>query len=55
MHFALARAYTRAGRKEEANRERDLFKKLQERHNQLRDLQQSGNAPNKPSDKPDPK
>ena len=38
MHFALARAYTRAGRKEDANRERELFKKLQDQFNQQRDL-----------------
>ena len=30
MHFALARAYTRVGRKADAARERELFKKLQD-------------------------
>lgn len=30
MHFALARAYTRAGRKVDATRERELFKRLQD-------------------------
>jgi len=30
MHFALARAYTRAGRKEDAAREREIFKHLQD-------------------------
>jgi predicted Zn-dependent protease len=30
MHFALARAYTRVGRKADATRERELFKKLQD-------------------------
>jgi tetratricopeptide (TPR) repeat protein len=30
MHFALARAYTRVGRKADANRERELFKRLQD-------------------------
>ena len=29
MYFALARAYTRAGRKQEATRARETFKKLQ--------------------------
>lgn len=32
MHFALARAYTRAGRKEDAAREREAFKRLQEQY-----------------------
>jgi len=30
MHFALARAYTRVGRKADATRERELFKRLQD-------------------------
>jgi tetratricopeptide (TPR) repeat protein len=30
MHFELARAYARAGRKEDAAREREIFKKLEE-------------------------
>src|SRR5678815_5997488 len=34
MHFALARAYTRAGRKEDAARERETFKKLQDEYSQ---------------------
>jgi predicted Zn-dependent protease len=38
MHFALARAYTRAGRKEEAARERETFKKLQDEYNQKRQI-----------------
>ena len=46
MHFALARAYTRAGRKQEAARERETFKKLQDEYNQKRQLDDSG--------KPDP-
>jgi tetratricopeptide (TPR) repeat protein len=46
MHFALARAYSRAGRKEEAARERETFKKLQDEYNQKRQLDKSG--------KPDP-
>jgi tetratricopeptide (TPR) repeat protein len=39
MHFALARAYTRAGRKEEAARERETFKKLQDEFNQKRQVE----------------
>ena len=46
MHFALARAYTRAGRKQEAARARETFKKLQDEYNQKRQLDNSG--------KPDP-
>ena len=38
MHFALARAYTRAGRKEDAARERETFKKLQDEYNQKRQI-----------------
>jgi tetratricopeptide (TPR) repeat protein len=38
MHFALARAYTRGGRKEEAARARETFKKLQDEYNQKRQL-----------------
>ena len=45
MHFALARAYTRAGRKQEAAREREAFKKLQDEFNQKRQLDKSGAAP----------
>jgi tetratricopeptide (TPR) repeat protein len=39
MHFALARAYTRAGRKQEAARERETFKKLQDEYNQKRQIE----------------
>ena len=39
MHFALARAYTRAGRKEDAARERETFKKLQDEYNQKRQVE----------------
>jgi hypothetical protein len=39
MHFALARAYTRAGRKEDAARERETFKKLQDEFNQKRQVE----------------
>lgn len=44
MHFALARAYTRAGRKEEAERENEIFKKLQEKYNQQADAKQADGA-----------
>ena len=53
MHFALARAYTRAGRKQEADREREIFKKLQDEFNQKR-LLQSSNPDEKP-EKPNPR
>jgi tetratricopeptide (TPR) repeat protein len=49
MHFALARAYTRAGRKQEAAREREAFKKLQDEFNQKRQLDKSGPAPDQPT------
>src|ERR1041384_2607678 len=42
MHFALARAYTRAGRKEEAARARENFKKLQEQYDAQRSGARSG-------------
>lgn len=45
MHFALARAYTRAGRKEDAARERAIFKKLQDEYNQKRQLDKSESPP----------
>ena len=48
MHFALARAYTRAGRKQDAARERETFKKLQDEYNQKRQLDSSGAPDQKP-------
>ena len=51
MHFALARAYTRAGRKAEADREREIFKKLQDEQGQ-RDDQKLGTDPNQSKPKP---
>jgi predicted Zn-dependent protease len=54
MHFALARAYTRAGRKQEAAREREAFKKLQDEFNQKRQLDKSGAAPDQNPGKPNP-
>lgn len=53
MHFALARAYAKAGRKEDANRERDTFKKLQDEQSKQRDAQLV-NPPNPNPDKPNP-
>ncbi|HYK22932.1 MAG TPA: tetratricopeptide repeat protein [Pyrinomonadaceae bacterium] len=54
MHFALARAYTRAGRKQDADRERETFKKLQDEYNQKRQLDRSGATPDQNPDKPNP-
>ncbi len=55
MHYALARAYTRGGRKQEAAREREIFKKLQEEYNQKRQVQSSEVAPNQKQEKPNPR
>ncbi len=54
MHFALARAYTRAGRKADAARERELFKQLQEQYNARRTDPRAGNETdnNQPKAKP---
>jgi tetratricopeptide (TPR) repeat protein len=52
MHFALARAYAKVGRKEDANRERETFKKLQDEQSQQRDSQlilPSNSNPDKPN------
>jgi Putative Zn-dependent protease, contains TPR repeats len=54
MHFALARAYTRAGRKPDADRERELFKKLQEKYSQQVDAAKTGIAPTADTAKPNP-
>ena len=54
MHFALARAYTRAGRKEEAERENEIFKKLQEKYNQQADAKQADGASGAATAKPSP-
>jgi tetratricopeptide (TPR) repeat protein len=53
MHFALSRAYAKAGRKEDANREREIFKSLQDQYNQQRDGQQTGGTPPN-QEKPNP-
>ena len=53
MHFALARAYTRAARKDDAAREREIFKRLQDQYDQQRrDALRSGAGPDKTQDKP---
>ena len=54
MHFALARAYMRAGRKEEADRENEIFKKLQEKFNQQADAKQADGSPGTATAKPSP-
>lgn len=54
MHFALARAYTRAGRKEDAERENDTFKKLREKYNQPTDAGQTQDAATTKTAKPQP-
>jgi tetratricopeptide (TPR) repeat protein len=54
MHFALARAYTRAGRKQDADREREIFKKLQEKYSQQEGAAQTGSAPSINTEKPNP-
>ena len=53
MHFALARAYTRAGRKQEAAREREIFKQLQDEYNKKRQLDGTEAAPDQ-KEKPNP-
>jgi len=52
MHFALARAYTRAGRKVDAARERETFKKLQDEYNQKRQLDSTGAPSDQKPEKP---
>ena len=43
MHFALARAYTRAGRKDDAARQREIFKALQDEFNKKRQAEEKPN------------
>ena len=54
MHFALARAYTRVGRKADAARERELFKQLQEQYNARRTDPRAGNEADNNQPKPKP-
>jgi len=53
MHFALARAYTRVGRKADANRERELFKRLQDEF-EARRSRRSGDQTDDNPPKPKP-
>jgi Tfp pilus assembly protein PilF len=41
MHFALARAYTRVGRKDDAQKERETFKRLQDEYERQRNTRQT--------------
>jgi predicted Zn-dependent protease len=52
MHFALARAYTRAGRKADATRERELFKRLQDEFEARRTRRTEQPDDNQPKAKP---
>jgi tetratricopeptide (TPR) repeat protein len=56
MHFALARAYARAGRKQEAENENAIFKKLQEKYKQQSEASKTGNGTSPPANiaKPNP-
>lgn len=54
MHFALARAYMRAGRRKDADRENEIFKKLQEKYNQPADAKQTDSASGAATAKPSP-
>ena len=54
MHFALARAYTRAGRKKDADREREIFRTLQDKEKQQDNPANTGSAPNQNTQKPSP-
>lgn len=54
MHFALAKAYARVGRKEEAVRENEIFKKLQEKHDQQLGAGQPNSATSTTTAKPNP-
>src|SRR5262245_41120016 len=54
MHYALARAYMRAGRKEDAARERAIFQQLEKQNNKNQDNPQSdgGTDNSRPTAKP---
>ena len=54
MHFALARAYARAGRKQDADRERQIFRTLQDKGKQEDDAARTGSAPITNTQKPNP-
>lgn len=56
MHFALARAYARAGRKQDAEKENEIFKKLQDKYDQQNEASKtgSGTSPGANTAKPNP-
>jgi tetratricopeptide (TPR) repeat protein len=54
MHFSLARAYQRAGRKEDADREHVIFKKLEEKYNQQAETKQTDGVKGTATPKPSP-
>jgi len=54
MHYALGRAYRRAGREEDAKRETALFQKLQEEFNTRRNAELMGKDSDKDQPKPKP-
>lgn len=54
MHYALGRAYRRAGREEDAKRESALFQKLQEEFNNRRNAELMGNGSDNNQAKPKP-
>jgi hypothetical protein len=54
MHYALGRAYRRAGREPEAKREVELFQKLQEQFNARRNAQLTGGEAGNDQPKPKP-
>ena len=54
MHYALGRAYRRAGREEDAKRETALFQKLQEEFNNRRNAELTGGGSDKDQPKPKP-
>ena len=56
MHFALARAYARAGRKQDAANENEIFKKLQEKYSQKPEASTNSEGPSSSANtaKPNP-
>jgi len=54
MHYALGRAYRRAGREQDAKRETALFQKLQDEYNARRNAELTGRDAdsNQPKEKP---
>jgi predicted Zn-dependent protease len=54
MHYALGRAYRRAGREADAKRETALFQKLQQEADARRNAQLTGKQPDNDQSKPNP-